>query len=90
MYQFENDEIGYRQWLRHNRRGFVLNYKARNPEPDNLILHSATCGTIAAPRSDGKGSTVSYGKACSESRAELEALAERWGGVAEPHDCLSN
>ena len=44
MYQFENDELGYREWLRLIRHGFVLNYRVRDPEPDNLIL-----GGVAKP-----------------------------------------
>jgi hypothetical protein len=84
MEQFENDdEFGYQDWIWHVRHGFVLMYRAGSPEPDNLVLHSAKCWMIA-PRQSALG----YGKACSEVRAELEALAERWGGAAKPHDCL--
>ena len=89
MYQFENDELGYRDWIHHCRHGFVLSYKPATRAPGDLTLHSAKCWEIMAPRPDGEYSTVAYGKACSEDRRELEALAREWGGVAMPHYCLA-
>jgi len=88
MHRFENDEFGYRDWVHHCRHGFVLNYRAGTRQPDDLTLHSAKCGDIMAPRPDGSSSTVDYGKACSEDRGELEALARQWGGVAKLHYCV--
>jgi hypothetical protein len=71
---FEDDDNGYTDWIRTNPAGFVVNAQ-RNPKPDYLILHRASCRTIS-PTPD-KAWTRQYIKICSTSREQLENWARR-------------
>jgi len=44
--KFENDDEGYKDWLRRNPNGYVINC-FRSPSPNYLFLHKATCFTIS-------------------------------------------
>lgn len=71
------DDSGYRAWLYENLRGFVVD-AGRNPTPDYLVLHRATCDTIT-PTPD-RAWTAEYTKVCSNDRIEFETWARSLGG----------
>jgi hypothetical protein len=72
MKQFIDDDAGYLQWVNTNHNGFVVNCY-RQPSPRYLMLHRATCRTIAGHPARGESWTVDYIKICSLNRVELEA-----------------
>lgn len=80
---FVDDENGYRAWLYAHPSGFVLNTD-RRPRAAYLILHRATCETIA-PTPD-RIWTGSYIKFCSDRREALEAWAKEKVGTW-PRSC---
>jgi len=74
--RFENDDEGYKDWLRRNPNGYVINC-LRSPSPNYLVLHKATCFTISG--SPARGNTWTCGqyiKICSNENAELERWAK--------------
>jgi hypothetical protein len=84
MVLFDDDDPGYLDWLKHHRDGFVLNTD-RNPRPDLLQLHRATCETINVLPTNARRWTLSYVKRCGD-RAELESWAKaEVGGSVRPH-----
>ena len=61
---FWEDDSGYHEWIAKNQHGYVFNVV----KDGNLVLHRATCGTIA----DAK---AHFGiKVCALDRARLESL----------------
>jgi hypothetical protein len=80
--RFVDDDAGYRAWIYRNLSGYVVN-AARTPDPDDLVLHRATCDTISP--ATGASWTQDYVKVCSQSRFELESWArESVGGTVTP------
>jgi hypothetical protein len=82
---FRDDDEGYRAWLRSWPRGHVLNCN-RNPTPDYLILHRATCRTINELGPGATTFTGEYIKVCSRDRASLRRWAVDAAG-AGPTPC---
>ena len=79
--EFIDDDPGYIRWLAANPQGFVVN-TYRQPNPSYLILHLATCRTIARTPARGKRWTFDYAKVCAQDPAELRRWArERVGGT---------
>jgi hypothetical protein len=77
---FKDDDDGYLAWLRAHPDGFVL-YTYRNPRPNYLRLHTASCRNITGVPANGARWTVTYVKRCG-ARGELEDFAQRVVGVA--------
>lgn len=83
MERFEDDDAGYERWLTGHPNLFVLN-TARNPAPNYLMLHRATCRTIVGTPACGTRWTSEYIKFCGE-QTELEQFAQsHLGGTASP------
>jgi hypothetical protein len=83
---FEEDDAGYLTWIDGHQRGFVVN-TFRQPDPQYLVLHRASCGTIRGTPACGKRwTTGDYIKACSETRADLDHWARQNVG-GELHPC---
>jgi hypothetical protein len=81
--RFQDDDTGYERWLAGHPDLYVLN-AARNPAPNYLMLHRATCRTIAGAPARGARWTGDYIKFCGN-RAELEEFAQTHvGGQAHP------
>ncbi|MFM5968695.1 MAG: hypothetical protein ACKOQ8_06635 [Micrococcales bacterium] len=78
MKHFANDEAGYLNWIAENPEGFVLNVE-RSPRPSYLVLHRATCSTIAKPRDDGAYTDRGYQKVVASDLNELRGYARRVG-----------
>lgn len=69
---FQDDDVGFREWLWSHLDGFVVNAQ-RGSNPGEPILHRATCDTIT-PTPDREW-TKDYIKVCSTDRYELYAWA---------------
>ncbi|WP_243727371.1 hypothetical protein [Actinocrispum wychmicini] len=79
--RFQDDDAGYERWLAAHPDLFVLN-TARRPAPNYLMLHRATCRTIAGTPARGNRWTGDYIKFCGR-RTELEEFAQaQVGGTA--------
>jgi hypothetical protein len=72
MQTFQDDDVGYREWLWSHLSGYVVNAQ-RGSNPGEPILHKATCDTIT-PTPDREW-TKDYIKVCSTDRYELDAWA---------------
>jgi len=72
---FIDDDNGYLAWLDGHRDGFVINCE-RDPKPNYVILHRASCGTITGTPSRGVRWTKDFRKVCAGSAAELDDWAE--------------
>lgn len=68
---FRDDDKGYMQWVKTNLNGFVVN-TPRQPDPNYLMLHRATCHTITGTPPNGKNWTEAWIKICSLDRMELD------------------
>ena len=81
----KDDNRAYLGWPANHPTGFVVNAE-RNPRPEYLILHRATCGTITGvPARGSRWTTGGFLKACSEDRADLERWAQdQVGGTLHP------
>ena len=85
MITFVDDDRGYLTWVAKHPGWFVRN-TARNPTPEYLILHRATCSTITGTPAKGQYWTKDFIKHCAEHRAELRGFARvECGGEAQ--DC---
>ena len=82
MQRFVDDDRGYLDWLDRHPEGFVIN-TGRTPSAAYLMLHRASCGTIAGEPARGTTFTGEYAKVCGE-RNELEDFARHLGGYAQP------
>lgn len=78
MQQFAHDDAGYLNWIAENPIGFVLNVE-RSPRPEYLVLHRATCATIARQRDDGAYTDRGYQKVVATDLSELRGFARRAG-----------
>ena len=87
MIQFKDDEEGYRRWLAGHPNGFAVN-SHRNPGPDYLVLHRATCGMMSSEKITNY-TTTDYIKTCSDEMTELRQWAQGLRGqLRESHHCL--
>ncbi len=78
MQHFANDDTSYLNWIAENPDGFVLNVE-RSPRPAYLVLHRATCSTIAKPRDDGAYTDRGYQKVVASDLDDLRGYARRAG-----------
>lgn len=78
MQHFANDDVSYLNWIGENPEGFVLNVE-RTPRPRYLVLHRATCSTIAKPRDDGAYTDRGYRKVVASDLNQLRGYARRVG-----------
>lgn len=78
MPHFSDDDAGYLNWIAENPDGFVLNIE-RSPRPEYLVLHRATCSSIARPRDDGAYTERGYQKVAAIDLNELRSFARRVG-----------
>lgn len=85
MQRFVDDDAGFQSWIARYPDGYVLNTN-RKPSPSYLILHRATCRTIAGDPISGSRWTGEYIKVCGD-RAELERWARAEVGAA-PKPCV--
>ena len=53
MEKFIDDDDGYKYWVRANRDGFVVNCE-RSLNPNNLVLHRASCRSITGTPTRGE------------------------------------
>jgi hypothetical protein len=68
---FVDDDPGYLAWIAAHPDGYVLNSE-RKPTARYLVLHRATCHTMAPRRAtDRRTWTISYRKTCADTAAEL-------------------
>ena len=84
---FEDDDMGYLQWISEHPDGYVVNSR-RRVGPDYLVLHRASCFSINRyPNMDeepGGFTERQYRKFCSTSRSELEDHLRRMIGEPDP------
>jgi hypothetical protein len=79
--RYADDDTGYLRWLAEHPDGFVIN-AARVASTAYLMLHRASCRTVAGVPTHGSRWTGDYIKFCGD-RAELERYAlESLGGAA--------
>lgn len=74
-------EGAYLDWIARNQNGFVLNVRAKH-DPEYVVLHRATCYSIAAPASnapEGGFTERGYRKVCSTSLDSLRDWAQSYG-----------
>jgi len=77
MVTFENNEDGYRQWVKDNPLGFVIN----TPKSGGyLMLHRANCTFISSDKRTHY-TTGDYKKICSTDRQELVDWAKKSGNI---------
>ena len=82
--EFCDDDEAYLKWIGANTDAFVLN-TFRKPSASYLILHRATCGTIAVVPARGDQWTRGYIKICATDRSDLERWArDTTGGTPSP------
>ncbi|QQQ73720.1 hypothetical protein IOD16_20885 [Saccharothrix sp. 6-C] len=70
MQRFTEDSGAYEHWLADNQDQYVVNAE-RSLNPDNLMLHRASCGTINGTPARGTTWVGSYVKLVG-TRVELE------------------
>lgn len=71
---FENDEMGYLDWIDRHPNGFVLNMP-KNKDPQYRVLHTANCPTIknyTEMAKEGGFTEREYIKVCAGDVASLE------------------
>ena len=78
MIEFRGDDAAYMNWIAAHPNAFVLNVR-RTPDPNYVVLHRATCGSITAPRERGAYTGRSYRKICAVDVRELRSAARREG-----------
>jgi hypothetical protein len=84
---FDHDDEGYERWLHEHATGFVVN-AARNPKPDYLKVHTASCQFITSPSFRGSSWTSSdYVKVCSDDRPALDLWARQQVGGSLDAGC---
>ena len=77
---FVDDDAGYHAWLRAWPNGFVLNCD-RQPSPDYLVLHRATCRFISHLGPNMATFTGDYIKVCSTDRTAVRQWAHANAGA---------
>ena len=75
---FDSDDAGYLDWLARNRDGYVVNVR-RKLTPDYVVLHRATCRSIAVSRETGAYTERGYRKLCGPTMADV-IEAPTWCG----------
>lgn len=70
MQRFTEDSGAYEHWLTGNQDQYVINAE-RSLNPDNLVLHRASCGTVNGTPARGATWVGSYVKVVG-TRAELQ------------------
>ncbi|GAB2730664.1 HNH endonuclease [Comamonas sediminis] len=86
---FEDDELGYRDWLDQNSNGFVLNSE-RPPRPNYMRLHTAECHHIKYPATHANTDPFTsrgYMKVCANDPADLLVWMEAKGATKFSHLC---
>ena len=78
---YVDDDDGYRDWLKRNPRGYVINIQ-RSLNPSDARLHDANCRDLIAQLRRDVQLAVSYVKVCGEDRAEVDQWAA--DNVGEP------
>lgn len=78
---YVDEDYGYRDWLKRNPRGYVINIQ-RSLNPSDARLHDADCRDLIAQLRRDVQLAVSYVKVCGENRAELDQWAA--DNVGEP------
>lgn len=79
MKKFENDDRAYLSWLQSHPNGFVLNVR-RLPDPDYVVLHRASCGSISSKKNAENAYTGRlYRKVCALAVDELAKAAKAEG-----------
>ncbi len=79
MIRFSDDDVSYLAWTAAHPDGFVLNVR-RSPDPDYVILHRASCGSIANDKqAPGAFTGRGYRKVCAIAEAELKLAAKDEG-----------
>lgn len=88
MAKFDNDESGYREWIKTHPLGFVL-VSWNPPRPEYISIHRADCYTINPEKAKHKDNwTKSYIKVCGNTVEELtEWVEEKWKQNAQIHLC---
>ena len=81
---FKDDDAGYLEWINSNTDGFVVNCN-RQPNPNYLYLHLASCSTISGIPANGKSWTFDYIKVCSLDQKELEKWVQQQVGGKLKH-----
>ncbi len=70
---FDNDDIGYQDWLKENQQGYVLNARRRQ-DPDYIVLHTSHCKHISKHSESIKSGGYTerfYIKVCSTNMSDL-------------------
>lgn len=84
---FDNDDRAYLKWLSSHPEGFVVNGR-RKFDPDYLVLHRATCGSVNVFRGmeekPGGFTERNYVKLCGESISSLERHLGYFTGSSQP------
>ena len=73
---FDNDEVGYIEWIQANPQGFVANADRARTVPNYPMVHTATHGLISSPKI-GNFTTGAYIKFCSTDLEELEHYSRK-------------
>lgn len=77
MRLFDSNDAEYLTWLASNPKGFVVNSE-RNPRPQNIVVHRATCRSISRSRAAGAYTERQYIKVCGDSIAELSSWVKQY------------
>ena len=80
MAYFDNDETGYREWVKNYPEGFVL-VSGNPPAPNYITIHRADCHTINPAMATHKDYwTIRYVKVCEDALDGLtEWATQKWG-----------
>ena len=83
--RFVDDDAAYERWVADYPSGFVVNCH-RDPGPDYLVLHRATCASVTVLQPTATTWTNGdYAKVCSDSRDDLIRWASSVvGGELKP------
>ena len=82
---FKNDDAGYRNWLRVQPGGYVLNANSDMRTTSDMRLHRATCWTLEPTRY--RTLTVSWYKVCATSKAAIEVWVRQQYNGFVPVPC---
>jgi hypothetical protein len=79
MIPFDNDDVGYLDWINTHPNGYVLNVRSF-ADPEYVVLHRASCVTIRDDRHvDGAFTGRGFRKVCATSVEALEPAARQQG-----------
>jgi hypothetical protein len=74
--RFKDDDAGFRNWRDQGPDGFVVN-TSRTPSPNYLILHRASCRSLAPANEHERNWTMAYIKFCALQPEDLEKWARQ-------------